>query len=46
MATASTSVLDIQQIQQIVPKLQGPSNYDIWADSLEVALRAKGQIYW
>lgn len=33
-------------IAKVVPKLKGENNYQIWLESLEIALRSKDPIYW
>ena len=42
---SSSSELEVD-ITKTVPKLKGDSNFSLWAESLEIALKAKDPIYW
>ena len=42
---SSSTELEVD-ITKTVPKLKGDSNFSIWVESLEIALKAKDPIYW
>ena len=42
---SSSSELEVD-ITKTVPKLKGDSNFSLWVESLEIALKAKDPIYW
>ena len=43
--SSSSAEVDID-VQKAVPKLKGESNYSIWEEVIELALRSKDVVYW